>query len=92
MLDEGEKLNRIEDMKSKLNNKNYEAKIEHHNSFVYKIERDVPDSWGERKKNGSFFLSRFRDSDPGPFPYHGNALPTELKRHIYLSPCCPYNK
>ena len=59
MLDEGEKLNRIEDMKSKLNNKNYEAKIEHHNSFVYKIERDVPDSWGERKKNGSFFQDNF---------------------------------
>ena len=47
MFEEGEKLNRIEDMKTKLNNKSYEARIEHHNSFIYKTERDVPDTWGE---------------------------------------------
>lgn len=33
---------------------------------------------------GLFFyrLSRFRDLNPRPFPYHGNALPAELKRLI----------
>ncbi len=51
MQDEGEKLNRIEDMKVKLNNKNYEALHEFHNSFIYKNDRDVPDSWGDRKSN-----------------------------------------
>ncbi len=51
MQDEGEKLNRIEDMKVKLNNKNYEASHEFHNSFIYKNDRDVPDSWGDRKSN-----------------------------------------
>ena len=28
----------------------------------------------------SLSLSRFRDLNPGPLPYHGNALPPELKR------------
>ena len=52
MLDESEKLNRIEDMKTKLNNKNYEARDERHNSFVYKEDRDVPDTWSEGVKGG----------------------------------------
>ena len=29
-----------------------------------------------------YLWSLDRDSNPGPFPYHGNALPTELSRHI----------
>lgn len=59
MSDDREKLNRIEEMKSKLNNKNYEAKQEHRNSFVYKIDRDVPDSWGEKKKENFSFKENF---------------------------------
>ena len=59
MLDDREKLNRIEDMKTKLNNKNYEARREHHNSFVYKINRDVPDSWEEKKEEGFGFQKEF---------------------------------
>ena len=31
-----------------------------------------------------FLLSRLRDSDPRPSPYHGDALPAELRRPIYL--------
>ena len=27
-----------------------------------------------------FNLSRLRDLNPRPFPYHGNALPAELRR------------
>ena len=50
MMDEREKLNRLEDMKTKLNSKNYEPKMEHRNSFRYKVDKDVPDFWGEKKK------------------------------------------
>jgi len=59
LQDDREKLNRIEEMKSKLNNKNYEAKIEHRNSFTYKIEKDVPDSWGEKQKTRFPFQEQF---------------------------------
>jgi len=45
-----EKLNKIEEMKTKLFNKNYEVKIEHHNSFVYKNDKQVPDSWGKEEE------------------------------------------
>ncbi len=59
-MDEREKLNRIEDMKTKLNNKNYEASHEYRNSFVFKNDRDVPDSWGDKKKNNFFdFQEKF---------------------------------
>ncbi len=54
MQEEGEKLNRIEDMKSKLNNKNYEARMEHHNSFVFKLDKDVPDSWDKKGEEYNF--------------------------------------
>lgn len=57
MPDDREKLNRIEEMKTKLNNKNYEAKQIYENSFVYKKERDVPDSWGDEKKDREELLS-----------------------------------
>ena len=59
MQEESEKLNRIEEMKTKLNNKNYEASNERHNSFVYKVNRDVPDSWGEKKNEGFNFEEKF---------------------------------
>ncbi|MEI7809954.1 MAG: hypothetical protein WCI41_00130 [bacterium] len=45
MQEEREKLNRIEEMKTKLFSKNYEVKIEHHDPFIYKDNKDVPDSW-----------------------------------------------
>ena len=31
---------------------------------------------------GLFKWSRDRDLNPGPHPYHGCALPTELSRHL----------
>lgn len=33
--------------------------------------------------------SRLRDSDPRPFPYHGNALPAELRRLKYYDCLTP---
>ena|GEM_PF-3636300 len=33
-----------------------------------------------------FFWSRCRDLNPRPFPYHGNALPTELQRPMKNDP------
>ncbi len=59
MQEEAEKLNRIEEMKTKLNNKNYEATQERHNSFVHKMDRDVPDSWGEKKNETFNFEEKF---------------------------------
>lgn len=59
MLEEKEKLNRIEEMKSKLNSKDYEAKMRHRNSFLYKVERDVSDSWGDKKEENNFFQEKF---------------------------------
>jgi hypothetical protein len=58
MIEESEKLNRIEDMKTKLNNKNYESRIEYRNNFNFKVNREVPDSWGDEKKE-SFFKENF---------------------------------
>ena len=59
--DEQEKLNRIEDMKTKLFNKNYEVKIEHHNPFVFRQDKKVSDSWGKEEdikvnKEERFFM------------------------------------
>jgi hypothetical protein len=49
--EEREKLNRIEEMKTKLSGKNYQVKIEHHDSFVYKNDKPVPDSWQREEVN-----------------------------------------
>ena len=49
MQDEGEKLNRIEEIKSKLNDRNYESKIGHRGNFHWK-DIDVPDSWDDGEK------------------------------------------
>ena len=44
MLDEKEKLNRIEDMKTKLNSRNYEPKIIHRDNLTHEVGKDIPDS------------------------------------------------
>jgi hypothetical protein len=55
-----EKLNRIEEMKTKLFSKNYQVKIEHHDSFIYKNKDKVSDSWGVvdniNSNNKNFFM------------------------------------
>ncbi|MFA6274366.1 MAG: hypothetical protein WC662_04360 [Candidatus Paceibacterota bacterium] len=51
-LDEREKLNKIEEMKSRLFSKNYTTKIEHRNNFAYgQSAKEVADSW--QKKEGA---------------------------------------
>jgi hypothetical protein len=55
--DDKEKLNRIEEMKTKLFSKDYKVKIEHHDAFVYKDNLQVPDSW-ENDKNSNFTSKR----------------------------------
>jgi hypothetical protein len=45
MLEDREKLHKIEDMKSKLFSKNYKTEIEHRTIFRHQDTEDVPDSW-----------------------------------------------
>jgi len=43
------KLNKIEELKSKLFNKNYQTKIEYRDGFPHFKKRDVMDSWGKKE-------------------------------------------
>ena len=43
--EDSEKLNRIEELKSKLFSKNFPTKTEHRDSFTSPKRLDVPDSW-----------------------------------------------
>ncbi len=49
-LNDGDKLNRIEELKSKLFSKNYQTKIEHRDGFSHIKKVDIPDGW-EKSKN-----------------------------------------
>ncbi|HAS81061.1 MAG: hypothetical protein UR25_C0005G0025 [Candidatus Nomurabacteria bacterium GW2011_GWE1_32_28] len=49
-LDDKDKLNRIEELKSKLFNKNYKIRVEHHESFPHFQQRDVVDSWENKEE------------------------------------------
>jgi hypothetical protein len=44
-LGDREKLNRIEELKSKLSSRNYPIRAEHHDTFSHPRKLDVPDSW-----------------------------------------------
>src|SRR3990167_1629357 len=62
MANDGNKLNRIEELKSKLFSKNYQTKIEHRDSFTHFNRKDIPDSWEGGKKTeteSSFLRDRF---------------------------------
>ena len=65
-LNDGEKLNGIEEMKSKLSSRNYRTKLEHRDSFTHFQGKEIEDSWGkeETKPNSTerFFMktSRFK--------------------------------
>jgi hypothetical protein len=50
-LDDRNKLNRLEDLKSKLFSKDYQTKIEHRDVFSYSQRKEVPDSWANTNKN-----------------------------------------
>jgi len=45
-----DKLNRVEELKSKLFSKNYPTKIEHRDSFIHGETKSVPESWQPREK------------------------------------------
>src|SRR3989344_8171492 len=55
-----DKLNRIEELKSKLFSKNYEPKIEHPDMFSHAAKKDIPDTWGS-DKSGIDTLNSYRD-------------------------------
>ena len=56
-LDDRDKLNRIEELKSKLFSKNYQTKLEHRDSFSHLDRKDIPDVWGNGKQadTGAFY-------------------------------------
>jgi hypothetical protein len=48
-LGDGERLNRIEELKNKLYSKNYPNKVEHRDGFSRARKLDVPDSWQQEQ-------------------------------------------
>src|SRR3989344_4569118 len=56
-MSDGEKLNKIEELKSKLFSKNYQTKIEHRDTFSHIPSKDVPESW-RGEKDGLNFAER----------------------------------
>ena len=54
-----DKLNKLEDLKSKLFNKNYEPKIEHRDIFPHFQKMDVVDTWAEKENSGPDFREKF---------------------------------
>ncbi|OGJ05519.1 hypothetical protein A2238_00380 [Candidatus Nomurabacteria bacterium RIFOXYA2_FULL_35_9] len=53
LQNDGNKLNRIEELKSKLFSKNYQTKIEHRDGFSHLNKNNIPDVWGNGEKVGS---------------------------------------
>ena len=49
-INDGNKLNRIEELKGKLFSKNYQTKIEHRDRFSHTSKKDIPDTWENGKK------------------------------------------
>ena len=49
-MNDGDKLNRIEELKGKLFSKNYKTKIEHRDRFSHTSRKDIPDTWENGKK------------------------------------------
>ncbi|MEK7088706.1 MAG: hypothetical protein AAB913_01085 [Patescibacteria group bacterium] len=58
-LHDGDKLNRIEELKNKLFNKNYQTKIEHRDNFPHFQKREVMDSWAKKEDARSTFRENF---------------------------------
>ncbi len=53
------KLNKIEELKSKLFEKDFRVKLEHRDSFPHFKESEVADSWDEKKSRFSNFREKF---------------------------------
>ncbi|MES3032161.1 MAG: hypothetical protein V4699_02890 [Patescibacteria group bacterium] len=56
-INDGDKLNRIEELKSKLFSKSYRTKIEHRDSFTHFDKNKVPEAWGNDGKSATDYLS-----------------------------------
>ena len=54
-----DKLNKIEELKSKLFNKNYQTKIEHRDSFPHFQRKEVMDSWEKKETAEPNFREKF---------------------------------
>lgn len=52
LTNDREKLNRIEELKSKLFNKNYQTKVEHRDTFSHTSRGNIPDTWQDGEKSG----------------------------------------
>lgn len=48
-LNDRDKLNRVEELKTKLFSKNYQTKLEHRDSFMHIPKPDAPDSWRDEE-------------------------------------------
>ena len=55
-LDDRDKLNRIEELKTKLSSKNYQPNREHRDSFTHFKTDDLPDAWDSGGKAGSEYV------------------------------------
>ncbi len=51
MANDGDKLNRIEELKGKLFSKSYQTKIEHRDSFTHLDRKDIPEAWESSSKD-----------------------------------------
>lgn len=49
-MDDREKLNRIEDLKSRLSSKNYKMKTRMHDTFIRRPAKEIKDSWEKKEK------------------------------------------
>lgn len=58
-LDDRNKLNRLEELKTKLFSKNYKTKIEHRDVYFRPRKNDISNSWGEEEKDGSSGTEKF---------------------------------
>src|SRR3989344_1946196 len=61
-INDGNKLNRIEELKGKLFSKNYQTKIEHRDRFSHTSKKDIPDTWENGKKvetDSVFYQDKF---------------------------------
>jgi len=58
-LDDMNKLNRLEELKSKLFNKNYQTKIEHRDVFSHVPKNEIVDSWETKEKTESGSQEKF---------------------------------
>ena len=59
LSNDGDKLNKVEELKSKLFNKNYQTKTEHHNSFPHFKKGEVMDSWVKKESTEPDFQEKF---------------------------------